>query len=120
MTTTDQHEKNGAAESLNRVIMDKLHPTLLSAHLDKKWRPEILPTINYLCNFSLSSVIEKTPYEARYGEKPDLSHLHIIGCTAYTKKGESKRQKLVDEKAVPCKLLGYDCDRIYRLLTYDN
>ena len=44
--TTDQHQQNGAAESLNQVIMDKLHPTLLSAHLDKKWWPEILLTVN--------------------------------------------------------------------------
>ncbi len=120
VTTTDQHEQNGAAESLNRVIMDKLHPTLLSANLDKKWWPEILLTVNYLRNLSSSSVIRKTPYEAWYGEKPDLSHLRIIGCTAYTKKVESKRRKLADEKAFPCKLLGYNDDRIYRLLTYDN
>ncbi len=120
VTTTDQQEQNGAAESLNRVIMDKLHPTVLSAHLDKKWWPEILLTVNYLRNLSPSSVIRKTPYKGWYGKKPDLSHLRIIGCTAYTKKIESKRRKLADEKAFPCKLLGYDGDRIYRLLTYDK
>lgn len=55
--------------------MDKLHPTLLSAHLDKKWWPEILLAVNYLRNLSPSTVIGKTPYEAWYGEKPDLSHI---------------------------------------------
>lgn len=97
--------------------MDKLHPTLLGAHLDKKWWPEILLTVNYLRNLSPSSVIGKTSYEAWYGEKPDLSHIRTIGCTEYTKRIESKRRKLADEKAFPCKLLGYDGDRIYRLLT---
>lgn len=100
--------------------MDKLYPTLLSAHLDKKWWPEILLTVNYLRNLSLSSVIGKTPYEAWYGEKPDLSHIRSIGCTAYTKKIQSKRRKLADEKASPCKLLGYNGDRKHRLLTRDN
>ena len=33
VTTTEQHQQNGVAETLNRVIMDKLHPTLLSARL---------------------------------------------------------------------------------------
>lgn len=84
VTTTEKHQQNGAAEALNRVIMDKLHHTLLSAHLDKKWWPEILLTVNYLRNLSPSSVIGKTPYEAWYGEKPDISRIRTIGCTAYT------------------------------------
>ncbi len=100
--------------------MDKFHSILLSARLDKKWWPEILLTVNYLRNLSPSSVIGKTPYEAWYGEKPDLFHLRIIGCTAYTKKVESEQRKLADKKAFPCKLLRYDGDRIYRLLTHDN
>ncbi len=100
--------------------MDKLYPTLFSAHLDKKWWPEILLTVNHVRNLSPSSIIGKTPYEVWYGEKPDLSHLCIISCTAYTKKVESKRRKLADEKTFSCKLLGYDGDRIYRLLTHNN
>ena len=92
--------------------MDKLHLTLLSVYLDKKWWPEILLTVNYLRNLSPSSVIGKTLYEAWYGEKPDLSHIRIIGYTAYAKKIESKRRKLADKKASPCKLLGYDGNRI--------
>ena len=79
--------------------MDKLHPTLLNAYLEKKWWPEILLTVNYFRNLSPSSVIGKTLYEAWYGEKPDLSHICIIGCTAYAKKIESKCRKLADEKA---------------------
>lgn len=70
--------------------------------------------------FKPSSVINKTPYKAWYGEKPDLSYLRITGCIAYVKRIESKRRKLADEKASPCKLLGYEGNRIYRLLTHDN
>lgn len=120
VTTTNQDQQNGTAKSLNWVIMDKLHPTLLSAHLDKKWWPEILLTVNYLCNLSSSLLIKKTLFKAWYNEKPDLSHICIISSTAYTKKIESKRQKLVNKKASSCKLLGYDSNSIYQLLMHDN
>lgn len=46
VTTTEQHQQNGAAEALNQAIMDKLHPNLLSAHLQKNWWPEIPLTVN--------------------------------------------------------------------------
>ena len=36
VTCTEQHQQNGAVESLNRVLMDKLYPTMLAANLDKK------------------------------------------------------------------------------------
>ncbi len=36
VTCTEQHQQNGAAESLHRVLMDKLHLTMLAANLDKK------------------------------------------------------------------------------------
>lgn len=70
--------------------MDKLHPILLSAYFNKKWWPEILLTVNYLRNLSSSSVIKKTPYEVWYNEKPNLSHICIIGYISYAKKIESK------------------------------
>lgn len=82
VTTTDQHQQNSAAQSFNRVIIDKLHPNLLSAHLDNKWWPEILLMVNYFRNLSSSSVIKKTPCKAWFGDKPDLSHIRIIGCTS--------------------------------------
>lgn len=72
-TCTEQHQQNGAAKSLNRVLMDKLHPTMLAANLDKKWWPEILKTVNYLRDLSPSSVTGKTPYEGWYGDKPSLT-----------------------------------------------
>ena len=120
MTIINQHQQNSAAKLLNWVIIDKLHPTLLSAHLDKKWWPEILLMVNYFYNLNPSSIIRKTLYKAWYSKKPNLSHICIIGCTAYTKKIEFKHQKLADKKALSCKLLGYKGNHIYRLLTCNN
>ncbi len=93
---------------------------MLAANLDKKWWPEILKTVNYLCNLSPSSATEKTPYEGWYGDEPNLSHLRIIGCTAMAKKKEASRRKLIDTKAICYKLLGYDEHTIYWLLTSDG
>ncbi len=100
--------------------MDKLHPAMLAANHDKKWWPEILKTVNYLCNLSPCSVTCKTPYEEWYGDKPNLSHLRIIGCTAMAKKKKVGRRKLIDTKAICCKVLGYDGHTIYRILTSDG
>ena len=117
VTTTEQHQQNGAAEVLNRITMDKLHSTLLSSEVNKKWWPEILRAVCYLCNRSPSSVINKTPYKAWFNEKPDLSHIRTLGSTAYALKPERKCRKLADTKAIKCVLLGYEGSQIYRLLT---
>lgn len=73
---------------------------MLAANLDKKWWPETLKTVNCLRNQSPSPVTGKTPYEEWYGNKPNLSHLRIIGCTAIAKKKEAGKRKLIYTKAV--------------------
>lgn len=76
--------------------------------------------VDYLCNLSPILVIGKTPYERWYGNKPNLSHFCIIGCTGLAKKKEVGRRKLIDIKAICCKLLGYNGHTIYRLLIEDG
>ena len=34
--------------------------------------------------FSYRSAIKKTPHEAMYGEKPNLSFMKVFGCVAYS------------------------------------
>ena len=48
----------------------------------------------YLKNRSPTTAVATTPYELWYGEKPDLSHLRIIGSTAYVHIPKEKRVKL--------------------------
>jgi hypothetical protein len=111
-STVEQHQQNGAAESLNRILMQKLTPVLIASGLDHKWWPEILKSIVKIRNRLPHSAIEMTPYEAWYGDKPDIAHFRILGCDCLALKPERKRKKLVDEKATPCKLLGYEGTRI--------
>ena len=120
VTTADQHQQNGASESLNRVLMDKLHPMLLAAGLHRKWWPEALKCANYLRNRSPTSGLDCTPYEMWFKEKPDLSHIRTFGAWAYVLKTEAKRKKLKDAKATLCKLVGYEGARIFRLVTAEG
>ena len=47
-----------------------------------------------------------TPFEAWYGHKPDVSHLHVFRCLVYAHIEKDERSKLVS-KARKCILLGY-------------
>lgn len=115
VTATDQHQQNGSAERLNGVLMDKLHPMLLSAKLDKKYWPHAVLTANYLRNRSPQAILNCTPYEKWHRTKPDLSHIRAFGCTAFARVIGPK--KIRDVKAIKCKLLGFESSTIYRLLT---
>ena len=69
----------------------------------------------YLKNRSPSKILGgKTPYEAWYGTRPNLSHLKPFGCLAIAYNHDPKRRKL-DDKGIKCKFLGYKGSNQYRL-----
>ena len=79
-TDTEQHQANGCAEALNRILENKLHPTLLSSGLvDIYWPPVVKYGISYVRNRSPSSRIKTTPYKMWTSAKPDLSNIRKIG-----------------------------------------
>jgi hypothetical protein len=51
----------------------------------------------------------KTPYEAWYNEKPDLSHLREIGCQAFVLIQNKHNPKIFDH-SLECQLIGYSAD----------
>jgi hypothetical protein len=54
-TDTEQHQANRCAEALNRILENKLHPTLLSSKLpDTYWPPVVKYGIAYVRNRSPS------------------------------------------------------------------
>jgi hypothetical protein len=87
--------------------MDKLYSTLLNANLYKKWWPEILISIIKIRNCSSSICINKIPYKAWYGKKPDLSFIQVLGCDCLVLKLKKKWRKLTDIKIMPYKLFGF-------------
>jgi hypothetical protein len=107
-TDTEQHQANGCAEVLNRIIEDKLTPTLLAARLDVRWWPYILEYgITYVRNRSPCARHGTTPYQAWTQVKPNLSNIRKIGSRAFVMRPSTKRSKVVTPKADEQKLLGF-------------
>ena len=73
------------------------------ANLPNSFWAEAVATAVYLRNRSESSALKEdmTPYEKWYGRKPDVSHLRVFGCIAYSHIPDSRRRKL-DKKAQKC------------------
>ena len=69
---------------------------------------EIAAAIVYLKNRSSTRSLKgKTPYEALFGRKPDLSHLRILGTPTYIHIPEEKRVKL-DSHSYVGQLISYE------------
>lgn len=76
--TTNPHtpQQNGVAERLNRTIVERTRACLFAAGLPECFWAEAVQYVVYTKNrcptFALT---DKTPYEAFYGKKPDISNL---------------------------------------------
>ena len=108
-------EQNGVSERVNRTVIERTKAILADSKLPKELWMEIASTVVYLKNRSPTRALKNiTPYEAWYNEKPDLSHLCIIGTTAYIHIPKELRKKL-DFNAKIGMLVGYEGRNQYRL-----
>ena len=83
---------------------------------------ELLETAAYLRNRSPTKHLSdknQTPFEALYSEKPDLTHLRIIGCQAWALISKEKCSKF-DLRSSNCTLLGYAASTQYILYEMDS
>jgi transposase InsO family protein len=109
-------EQNGAAERLNRTLIERARAMLLDAKLDTSLWGEAITTANYLRNLSPARNSSVTPYQLFMGRKPDVSHLRVFGAIAYVLTPKTKRRKLdaVGERGI---LVGYQRgSKAYRVL----
>ncbi|KAI3056906.1 hypothetical protein CBS147353_11111 [Aspergillus niger] len=120
VTGIDQHQQNGVAERTHKTIYDRVGPTLTHAGLPPKFWPEIARTAAFLSNRSPSSKLNMTPYQAWYGDKPDLSRLRVIGSKGEYLIPPKLRKKLTGPRTRPCILLGYEGNTNYRILLEDG
>lgn len=106
-TTPYTYKKNGVAERMNIMLMEKARSMLSGAGLRHEFWVEVVDTACYLVNrSSTSALIDKTPHEVWYGNKPSLAHLRVFGCDSFVHVPEEKRSKL-DNKAEKCIFIGY-------------
>jgi hypothetical protein len=61
-----------------------------------------------------------TPYQAWYGDKPDLSRLRVIRSKGEYLIPPKLRKKLTGLRTRPCILLGYKGNTNYRILLEDG
>lgn len=99
-------EQNGAAERLNRTLMEKVRPMLTASGLPKYLWAEAVVTANYVRNRSPVSDRDKTPYELFYGTKPDVANLRTFGARAYALTPKPLRNKLANTSE-PGRFMGY-------------
>ena len=68
---------------------------LADSRLPHKFWAEAISTAVFLRNRSPTKALQGvTPVEAWTGKKPDVSNLHIFGCTAYAHVPKDERRKL--------------------------
>ena len=77
-------EQNGAAERLNRTLMERARAMINDAGLPKELWAEAVNTANYIRCRSPTAKKLRTPWELFYGQKPDVSHMRTFGATAYS------------------------------------
>ena len=108
MQTTNRYtpEQNGAAERLNRTLIEKVRPMLAESGLPKSMWAEAVVTASYIRNRSPVKGRELTPWELFYGSKPDVSHLRTFGARAYALTPKQLRNKL-ESVSQPGRFIGY-------------
>jgi transposase InsO family protein len=74
-------EQNGAAERLNRTLMERVRAMLQDASLPDELWAEAAVTACYLRNRSPVAGRDRTPWELFFKAKPDVSNLRTFGST---------------------------------------
>ncbi|XP_033145473.1 uncharacterized protein LOC103839411 isoform X1 [Brassica rapa] len=115
-------QQNGAAERMNRTLVEMARSMLAEQDLPLKLWAEAVYTASYLQNRLPSKAIEEdvTPIEKWCGHKPDVSHMRMFGSICYIHVLDQKRRKL-DVKAKRGVFVGYsNQSKGYRVLILEN
>lgn len=106
LTVHDTPEHNGVAERRNRTIVERVRALLHASHLPRKLWPEAARHVVWLLNRTSTKAVDgMTPYEAVYGQKPDLRGVREWGEMVWVQvKGGSKLGGRVRE----ARWLGFD------------
>ena len=79
-------QQNGAAERINRTLINKVRAMLTQSKLPRKYWGEAVLAAGYLYNRTPHSAINfTTPFEAKFGKTPDLSNIYVWGSPVWKK-----------------------------------
>ena len=114
-------ELNGRAERRNRTHIEGTRTMLKDSQLGKDLWGEAISTHVYIRNRCPSSILPNhiTPYERVFGHSPSIGHLRVFGSKCFVQVPDENQSKL-DDKAIECRLLGFEGDSIYIVVTSDK
>ena len=92
-TGADSPSQNGAV-IYNGKLAVRTRSLLFGSGLPAKYWSSALLHLVYLHNRLVHTVTKKTPFEAYFGIKPDLSLLKVFGSRVCVKRSGSRRSKL--------------------------
>jgi len=94
-TTCNRPQQNGVAERANRTMSDDITAMLSESHLPASfWEFALSAQIHVSNRLPTASLVDKTPHEVATGQKPDVGHLRVFGCTAYVFVQKDQRKSL--------------------------
>ena len=98
LTVRYSPEQNGVAKRFNRTVCESVRAMIIDSDLLKTFWTEAIATATYARNRLPTKAIWTTPHECWFGCKPNISHLKVFGCIAYSHLPAALCQKL-DSKA---------------------
>lgn len=106
MAVRDTPQQNGVAERYNRTLMGRTVALLADRGQPKKWWAEAAATVTNLGKRVPHNGRSVTPYEAMFGQKPDVGHLRVFGFRVWMHVPAKIRRKL-EPRAAAGILLGF-------------
>ncbi|CAI7795648.1 unnamed protein product [Closterium sp. NIES-53] len=95
VTTPYTPQQNGAAEQLNRTLVEAVRSLLQHSKLRSEWWGEASLLAAWIRNRLPTKVLPgTTPFEAWSGTRPNLSRLRTFGCICYYHVPDPLRHKL--------------------------
>ena len=92
-------QQNGVEERKNRVIKEMETCMIEAKDLSPKISDEAINYATYIQKISLHKSMDvKTPYEAWFGHKPNISHFRIFGSRAWARIPIEKRKELQPQR----------------------
>ncbi|KAA3474201.1 pleiotropic drug resistance protein 3-like [Gossypium australe] len=107
LTTIYSPQQNGVCERKNMTVLDMAKCLLFEGKVPNNFWAKAVNTSVYLLNrLPTNAVKGKTPFEAWFRHKPNVSHLKVFGCLCYTLVPAKKRIKL-EKRSMPGVFVGY-------------
>ena len=114
--TTYSSESNGIVERSHCTVIEHTRVLMVENSLPPSMWCELAATVLYLKDFiPTAHYPDTTPYESWHQMKPNISHLHPIGCTAYAKIPAEKGGSKLDPHSIKGILIGYFGQDAYQI-----